>query len=67
MAPYKNFPIMNEEIDIEQLEIGTKVEMEHTKNIKHARKIALDHLNERPDYYKKIDQVMPDEVPGDNS
>ena len=29
-----------------QLRIGTRIEMEHTKSKKRARKIALDHLNE---------------------
>ena len=34
------------------LEIGAKIELEHTKDIEEARKIAQDHLNEDPDYYK---------------
>lgn len=34
------------------LEVGTKVEMEHTKDKNKAKKIAQDHLNEDPDYYK---------------
>jgi hypothetical protein len=29
-----------------QLRIGTKIEMEHTRSKKRARKIASDHLNE---------------------
>jgi len=33
-------------------DVGTKVEMEHTKNTAIARKIAQDHLREDPDYYK---------------
>jgi len=33
-------------------DVGTKVEMEHTKNTAIARKIAQDHLQEDPDYYK---------------
>ena len=40
-----------------QLEKGVKVEMEHTKNVDTARKIALDHLAEVPDYYDKLAQV----------
>lgn len=37
-----------------QLEIGIEVEMEHTDDQDIALKIALDHLNERPDYYTKL-------------
>ena len=36
---------------IKQLRQGIKVEMEHTSDKKVAREIALDHLNEDPDYY----------------
>jgi len=37
-----------------QLRIGTKVEMEHTKNKRFARKIAIDHLKEDRTYYTKL-------------
>ena len=40
-----------------QVEKGIKVEMEHTKNADSARKIALDHLAEVPDYYDKLKEV----------
>jgi hypothetical protein len=40
-----------------QMEKGIKVEMEHTKNAESAKKIALDHLAEVPDYYDKLKQV----------
>ena len=40
-----------------QLEKGIKVEMEHTSNEESAKKIALDHLAEDPDYYDKLKQV----------
>jgi conjugal transfer/entry exclusion protein len=40
-----------------QLEKGIKVEMEHTSNEESARKIALDHLAEVPDYYDKLKEV----------
>jgi len=33
---------------------GIKVEQEHTKDIDMAREIALDHLNEMPDYYTRL-------------
>ena len=36
-----------------ELKIGTKIEMEHTKNPKVARKIASDHLREFGCYYSK--------------
>jgi len=37
-----------------QIETGIKVELEHTKSKKIARKIALDHLNEFPTYYTHL-------------
>lgn len=37
-----------------QLEMGMKVEKEHTSNGSAAREIALDHLGEVPDYYSKL-------------
>ena len=37
-----------------QLEIGIKVETEHTDNFDVATKIATDHLNEDPHYYTKL-------------
>ena len=39
---------------LEQIEIGTEIELEHTKSRKEARKIALDHLKEFPDYYTRL-------------
>ena len=36
------------------LRVGTKHEMEHTKNRKEARKIALDHLREHFLYYRVL-------------
>ena len=40
--------------DPKQLEIGIKVEMEHTTNPVLARKISLDHLVEISDYYTRL-------------
>lgn len=41
--------------DIEsQLKKGIKVEREHTSHTDVAREIALDHLDELPDYYSKL-------------
>lgn len=37
-----------------QLEMGIKVEQEHTTNKKAAEKIALGHLGEDENYYYKL-------------
>lgn len=42
---------------ITQLSKGIKVELEHTADIAVAREIALDHLNEFPDYYDRLEKV----------
>lgn len=42
---------------VKQLRKGIRVEMEHTTDASVAREIALDHLNERPDYYDQLDKV----------
>jgi hypothetical protein len=48
-------------VDIEtlkkQLEKGIEIEKEHTKDEKVAEKIALAHIDERPDYYVQIDKL----------
>ena len=36
-----------------EIKIGTKIEMEHTKSKRLARKIASDHLREFNCYYSK--------------
>lgn len=41
-------------VDVKQLEKGIKIEMEHTKSKKVAKKIALEHLEENVDYYKEV-------------
>lgn len=38
----------------QQLKHGIEVEYEHTQHREAAREIALDHLKERPDYYKRL-------------
>lgn len=40
-----------------QLMRGIKVEKEHTNNVKVAREIALDHIGEKLDYYKKLAKI----------
>ena len=46
-------------VDSKQLKKGIKIEQEHTKNnsIDLARKIALDHLAEIPNYYDLIEKM----------
>lgn len=41
-----------------QLKKGIKIEHEHTKDDSVARKIAMDHLFEDPDYYTKLSNVV---------
>lgn len=41
-----------------QLEMGIKVEKEHTNDAKMAKEIALDHLNEKPNYYSKLKKYV---------
>ena len=40
--------------DPKELDMGIKVEMEHTTNPIISRKIAMDHLVEIPDYYTRL-------------
>ena len=39
---------------LDQLKAGIRVEKEHTDQFEVAMEIALDHLNERPDYYEVL-------------
>lgn len=45
------------DFDINQVRIGTRHELEHTKDSKVAQRIAMDHLAEDPDYYRKLRKV----------
>ena len=40
-----------------QLEKGIKVEMEHTRNKKVAKRIVKHHLDEFPDYYIELSKM----------
>lgn len=42
---------------VDQVMAGIRVELEHTTDLRVAKEIALDHLNERPDYYQRLKQV----------
>jgi len=43
-----------EDADLEELKAGVEVEKEHTDDPMLAKKIALDHLAELPDYYTRL-------------
>jgi len=55
----KKHGVSEEEIQ-KQLEMGLKVEKEHTSDIQAATEIALDHLNEKPDYYTRLKKYVED-------
>jgi len=42
------------DFDPKELAMGIRVEMEHTKNARLAKEIAMDHLKEIPDYYTRL-------------
>jgi hypothetical protein len=48
-----------------QLEMGIKVETEHTDDFAIASKIATDHLNEDPHYYTKLAKMEAENEEGD--
>ena len=49
------------DFDKKALAQGIKVEMEHTNDVKIAMEIAMDHLTEDKNYYKKLKQVEKSE------
>jgi hypothetical protein len=52
-----------EDFDAEDLAEGCAHELkEHTKDKQIAREIAMDHLSEDPQYYKKLKQIEPEEI-----
>jgi len=52
---------------VKQLHKGTKVEMEHDMGKEEAQKIALDHLEEFPDYYTRLKKAEAAEATGSGS
>lgn len=44
-----------------QLDKGIKTEHEHTKDEQTAKKIAMDHLTEDPEYYDKLSKIEKEE------
>lgn len=51
---------ISEDFLMDQLKKGIKVELEHTTDEKVAEEIALDHLDEFPDYYDRLEQAESD-------
>ena len=47
----------DDKFDAKQLEMGIKVEAEHTDDKEMAKKIAKAHLSEFPDYYTKLSKA----------
>jgi predicted transcriptional regulator len=47
----------DDSVDEGELDMGIKVEMEHTTNPLIAKRIALDHLTELPDYYTRLEKM----------
>jgi hypothetical protein len=50
----KRNPANPADVDPKELAVGKEVEMEHTFDEKEAERIALQHLAEDPEYYKKL-------------
>jgi hypothetical protein len=50
----KREPADPADVDPKELAVGKEVEMEHTTDEKEAERIALQHLAEDPEYYKKL-------------
>ena len=51
---------VEEDADKKELEMGIKVEMEHTTDPVISKRIALDHLAEIPDYYTRLLKMEKD-------
>lgn len=57
---YRRKDVREHTVDPEQLEMGIKHEMEHTKNKKIAEIIAKDHLVTIPNYYTILKEIDDD-------
>jgi hypothetical protein len=60
----KNKGILNEVASPSELAMGIKVEMEHTDDVQVAKKIAMDHLAENPNYYSDLKKSGVDTAQG---
>lgn len=49
--------VTEDDVDPEQLRKGIEVEYEHTSDKETAKRIALDHLAELPDYYDRLHEM----------
>ena len=49
--------ITEEDVDLEELKMGIEIEYEHTTDEETAKRIALDHLSEIPDYYTRLKKM----------
>ncbi len=59
----KHHKVSKKEI-LKQLQMGVKVEKEHTNDPKKAIEIALDHIKEDPKYYTKLKTIEPQHEEG---
>jgi hypothetical protein len=50
-------PAREEDVDPKELAMGIEVEYEHTSNREVAKRIALVHLKEFPDYYTRLKKM----------
>lgn len=41
----------------QQIQKGANVEKEHSNSVAIAKEIARDHINELPDYYKRLAKI----------
>lgn len=46
-----------EQFNLSQLSSGSQEEKEHTEDLKKAMEIAMDHLIQDPNYYKKLKKI----------
>lgn len=53
--------ISEEKVNKEELKLGVKEELEHTKNKRIAKVIALHHLEEDPKYYTKLKSLFDED------
>lgn len=54
---FNSMDIDEDDVDPDELEMGIEVELEHTPDEEVAKRIALDHLAEMPDYYTKLKEM----------
>lgn len=50
--------LAHKDYSLQSVHRGAEEELEHTDDVREATKIALDHLEEKPQYYKRLDIAM---------